>query len=81
MFTFKENHVFMEKEDSPTKKVVIVEEELDSIGNLQDLLRLIFIDKECGNVKVFVEGGDLTRNISQKKSGVLQAYKCLLRER
>ena len=71
----------MEKEDSPTKKVVIVEEELDSIGNLQDLLRLIFIDKECGNVKVFVEGGDLTRNISQIKSGFLQAYRCLLRER
>ena len=81
MFTFKENRVFIEKEDSPTKKVVIVEEELDSIGNLQDLLRLIFIDKECGNVKVFVEGGDLTRNISQKKSDVLQAYRCLLRER
>ena len=71
----------MEKEDSPTKKVVIVEEELDSIGNLYDLLRLIFIDKECGNVKVFVEGGDLTRNISQIKSGFLQAYRCLLRER
>ena len=71
----------MEKEDSPTKKVVIVEEELDSIGNLQDLLRLIFIDKESGNVKVFVEGGDLTRNISQIKSGLLQAYRCLLRER
>ena len=71
----------MEKEDSPTKKVVIVEEELDSIGNLQDLLRLIFIDKESGNVKVFVEGGDLTRNISQIKSGFLQAYRCLLRER
>ena len=71
----------MEKEDSPTEKVVIVEEELDSIGNLQDLLRLIFIDKESGNVKVFVEGGDLTRNISQIKSGLLQAYRCLLRER
>ena len=81
MFTFKENRVFIEKEDSPTKKVVIVEEELDSIGNLQDLLRLIFIDKESGNVKVFVEGGDLTRNISQIKSGLLQAYRCLLRER
>ena len=25
----------MEKEDSPTKKVVIAEEELDSIGNLR----------------------------------------------
>ena len=38
---------------------------------LEDLPRLVvFIDKECGNLKVFVDVGDLTRNINQKKSHV-----------
>ena len=39
-----------------------VEEELngldiDGIGNLTDLPRLMFIDEECGNLKVVVDGG------------------------
>ena len=41
-------------------KIAIVEEELDcldsvgtdDIGNLEDLLRVVFIDKECGNLNV-----------------------------
>ena len=45
-FIFKENHVFTEKEETPSEKVVIVEEEIDCIGNLEDLPRLVFIDKE-----------------------------------
>ena len=40
----KKNHVLIEEEDNPSEKVVIVEEELDGIGNLEDLLRLVFID-------------------------------------
>ena len=62
----KKNHVLIEEEDNPSEKVVIVEEELDGIGNLEDLLRLVFIDKGCGNLKVFVDGGDFTRNIKQR---------------
>ena len=62
-----------------TTTVVIVEGELDAIGNLEDLPRLVFIDKECGNLKVFVDGGDLTRNINYKKSNV--ACRCPLRDR
>ena len=47
-FIFDENHVFIE-EDNFSGKVVTVEEELDAIevdgiGNLADLPRLIFID-------------------------------------
>ena len=42
---------------------------------------LVFIDKECGNLKVFVDGVDLTRNINQKKSYLLQACRCPLRDR
>ena len=53
-------------------KVVIVEEELyrvdiDDIGNLEDLPRFVFIDEECWNLKVVINGGELTRNINQKK--------------
>ena len=60
---------------------MIVKEELhgidiDGIGNLKDLLRIVFIHEECGNLKVFVDGGELTGNINkQKKPGVLQACK------
>ena len=82
---FKENHVSIEEEDNPSDKVVIVEEELDSadidaIENLLDLPRLMFIDEECGNLKVVVDGGERTRNNNRKKkSEVLQAYRCQLK--
>ena len=34
-------------------------------------------NEECGNFKVFVDGGKLTGNINKKKkSGILQAYRC-----
>ena len=55
-----------------------VEEELDcididDIGKLEDSPRLGFIDEECENVIVVNDGGELTRNINQKKkSDVLQ---------
>ena len=60
------------------RKIVVVAEklhdiEIDDIGNLEDFLRLVFIDVECGDLKVFVDGIELTRNINQKlKSEVLQ---------
>ena len=44
-----------------------------------DLLRLMFIDEECGNLKVVFDGGELTRSNNRKrKSEVLQAYRCPL---
>ena len=51
---------------------MIVKEELDGIdiddiGNLEDLLRIVFIHEECGNLKVLVDGGELTGNINKKK--------------
>ena len=41
---------------------MIVEEELDGIaiddiGNLADLLRIVIIHEECGNLEVFVDDG------------------------
>ena len=54
---FKENHVFNEK-DNPSQKVIILEKELDDIdiddtGNLKDLPRLVFVNEESGNPKIF----------------------------
>ena len=49
---------------------MIVKEELDGIdiddiGNLDDLLRIVFIHEEGGNLKLFVDGGELSRNIKK----------------
>ena len=47
--------------------------DIDDIGNLEDLPRLVFIDEECGNLIVVNDGAELTKNINQrKKSDVLQ---------
>ena len=52
---------------------MIVKEELDStdkddIGNLQDLLRIVFIHEECENLKVFADGGELTGILTNSRS-------------
>ena len=48
--------------------------DVDGIGNLMNLPRLTFMDEECGNLKVVVDCGELTKNINrEEKSGVLQA--------
>ena len=67
IFIFKEHRAFIEREDNPSDKVVIIEESVDGIENLMDLPRLMFIDEECGNLKVVVNGRLLTRNINRKK--------------
>ena len=43
-----------EERDDPDK---------DDIGNLEDLLKIVFIHEECGNLKLFVDDGQLTGNI------------------
>ena len=60
-FIFEENHVFVE-EGIPSNKFDAVEQEqdgidIDGIGNLMDLPKLMFIDEDCGNLKVVVDGG------------------------
>ena len=51
--------------------------DIDGIGNLVDLPRLMFIDEEWGNLKVVLDGGELTRNDKKRKSSeVLQANSC-----
>ena len=67
LFSKKKNYVFIE-EDKPSEKVVTAEEELnrfdiDSIG----LPRFVFINDKCGYLKVVNDGGELTRDINQKK--------------
>ena len=47
------------------------------IGKLQNLLRVVFIDEECGNLKIVIDVGKLARNKSShwklsRKSYVLR---------
>ena len=78
-FIFKENYLFIE-EDNRSDKVVMIEEELDGIdrdgiGILVDLPRILFVDEECGNLKVVVDGGEFTRNNNRKKrSKICHSY-------
>ena len=52
----------------------MVEEELDGIENLVDFSRLMLIDEECWNLKVVVDGEQVTRYNNRKKSSeVLEA--------
>ena len=66
------------EEDNLSEKNAIVEEglddiDIDEIGNLEDWPRLVFLDEEFENLIVVNDGGELTRNINQKKkSEVLQ---------
>ena len=51
--------------DLGSQKVVIVEEglvriDMDDIKNLEDLLRVVLIDEACGNLKIVIEGRELT---------------------
>ena len=78
---FSKEIILSLKRRKPFRKNVILEEELDGIGNLEDLPRLVFIDRVCGDLKVSVDGGNLTRNINERKSDVLQGYRRLLRDR
>ena len=43
-----------------------------TFGNLEDSPRLVFINEECMNLIVVNDGGEVTENISQKKSELLQ---------
>ena len=43
------------------------------MGNLEDSHGLVFIDEECENVIVVNDGGELTRNINQKKKALIIA--------
>ena len=57
----KKKYVWNKTADTTFIKVVI-SNDIDDIGNLEDLL-----DKKCGNLKVASNGGERTRNINQKK--------------
>ena len=68
----------MEGKDNPVEKVVIEEEEpdgieIDDVLNLQNLLRTVFIDQKCQNLKVIVDRGEFPRNIKKNEPDVLKA--------
>ena len=71
-FIFKDNNVLVEQHN-PSENIVIVKEKLDGIDidkirNLGDLLRIVFIHEECGNLKVLVDGGELPEIITNRGS-------------
>ena len=58
---------------NPSEKIVIVKEELDGIdiddvGNLEDLLRIVFIHEECGNLKVSLTLESLLEILTKRRS-------------
>ena len=53
----------------PSEKAVTAAEERNrfDIDDIEDSPRFVFINEECGNLKVVNDGGELTRDINQKK--------------
>ena len=45
---------------------VVIGIDIDDIENLEDLLRVVFIDEECGNLKVVVES--LLETLTKRRS-------------
>ena len=56
----------LQKIDSQEEELDVIDD-IDNIGNLEDLLRKVIIHEKCGNLKVLVDGRELTRNINKKK--------------
>ena len=60
----------LKRSNSSEKNDIVGEElnciDIDDIGNLEDSPRLVLINKECGNLMVVNDGGELTENISRK---------------
>ena len=54
-----------------TAEEELVYVDIDGIGNVEDLHRLVLIDEECENCNVVADGGELTRNINKKKKPVV----------
>ena len=52
--------------DSREEELDVIDD-IDDILNLVDLLRIVIIHEECENLKVFVDGRELPRNINRKK--------------
>ena len=75
---FEENHVFTEGKDNSSNKVAIVEAELDvtdmdDIGNLVGLTRLMFINEECRNLRVVVDQGR-SQNLKQGPQDFIKTF-------
>ena len=65
-FQFQRKSCFHLKRQPPDKLAIAEEElddiDIDGIGNLVNLPRLMFIDEECRNIKVVADGREVTRN-------------------
>ena len=50
----KEANLYKIKSPRLCSQKVVIGIDIDNIGDLEDLLRVVFIDEECGNLKVVV---------------------------
>ena len=61
----KANRYEKKKSGETTFTKIVIGIDINDIGNLEDLLKVVFIDEKCGNLNL--NAGELTRNINQKK--------------
>ena len=64
----------LQKIDSQEEELDVIDD-IDGIGNLEDLLRKVIIHEECGNLKVLVDGESLLEILTKRRS---QTYTCPL---
>ena len=74
-FNFEENHLFVEEGNPQTKLIQLRKNKMELIQMVLEtyLPKIIFIDEECGNLKVVFEGGQFTRNNNSKRKS--EVYK------
>ena len=71
LFLKKITFLLKKKTNLITAEEELVCVDIDGIGNVEDLHRLVLIDEEYDNCNVVADGGELTRNINKKKKHVV----------
>ena len=62
----KEANLYKIKSPRLHSQKVVIGFDIDDIGNLEDLLRIVFIDEECGNLKAVMES--LLETLTKRRS-------------
>ena len=64
----KEANLYEIKSRKLRSEKVVIGIDIDNIENVEDLLRVVFIDEECGNLKVVVE--NLLETLTKRRSHI-----------
>ena len=68
----KEANLYKIKSPRLHSQKVVIGIDIDDIGNLEDLLRVVFVDEECGNLKAVVES--LKETLTKRRSQAFYRY-------